>query len=172
MNSNISNFSDRRLLNWVLATVLFGFSLVAHADEKSQQTPYFDHFYLQAGSYAHYTDSEDYTGTKLFTSIEGVKKNDWLYGLALFDNSFGQFSQYLYTGKTFNYHGQLEGFHTKLTAGFIHGYRGDYKDKIPLNNLGIGPAIIPGVGYDNGKVGADLIMLGVAGVLFTVGVHL
>ncbi|SFJ90349.1 hypothetical protein [Methylophaga sulfidovorans] len=166
---NLINFGfpDR-----VLALLLLFAPIAGFADETKHEDSYFDHYYLQGGTYMHYTDSDDYTGTKIFTSLEGVKSNDWLYGLALFDNSFGQFSQYIYTGKSWNYHGKFEGFHTKLTAGFIHGYRGDYKDKIPLNHFGIGPAIIPGIGYDNGKFGADVIMLGGAGLLFTVGTHL
>ena len=172
MKMCINNLFKLNVRNNIFALLLLCAPIAGFADDAKHQDDFFDHYYLQAGTYMHYTDSDDYTGSKIFTSIEGVKSNDWLYGLALFDNSFGQFSQYIYTGTSWNYHGKFEGFHTKLTAGFIHGYRGDYKDKIPLNNLGIGPAIIPGIGYDNGKYGADIIMLGGAGLLFTVGTHL
>ena len=131
-----------------------------------------DHLYLQLGSYFHYTYSSDHTDKPIFTSIESVNADSTLYGLALFNNSFDQFSQYLYAGKSWNYHGDWQGFHTKLTVGLIHGYRGKYKHKIPLNSLGIAPAIIPGIGYNNGRYGADVIMLGLSGLLFTVGMDL
>lgn len=130
----------------------------------------YDHLYFQAGSYLHYTPSDDYAGNKIFTSLEAIKSNNSLYGLALFDNSFGQFSQYLYVGKSWNYYGNWEGFHTKLTAGLVHGYKGEFKDKIPFNSRGVAPAIIPGFGYKKGRLGADVIFLALNGLLFTIGV--
>jgi hypothetical protein len=132
----------------------------------------YDHLYLQGGTYAHYSPSDDYTGSKILISLEAIKSNDWLYGLALFDNSYGQFSQYLYIGKAWNYHETFEGFHTKLTGGLLHGYRDEYQDNIPFNSLGTAPAIIPSVGYKAGRYGADISMLGFAGLLMTVGLDL
>ena len=153
----------------LLFCLAFYLPVISHAAENQD---HFDHYYLQAGTYTHYSSSEDHAGPDIFVAAEAVGDNDDIYGLALFDNSFGQFSQYLYTGKSWNYHGALEGFHTKVTAGLIHGYRGEFQDKIPLNNYGFAPAIIPGVGYSNGHYGADVIMLGLSGLLFTVGMNL
>ncbi len=130
----------------------------------------YDHLNFQAGTYFHFDSSEYFSGSKFFTSLEAVKSNDWLYGLSLFENSFSQFCQYLYAGKSWNYHGKLEGFHTKLTAGFIHGYKDEFKATIPFNSLGIGPAIIPGIGYKKGRFSGDMIMLEFSALLFTVGV--
>tara|TARA_R110002049_G_scaffold92191_1_gene228917 strand:+ start:293 stop:742 length:450 start_codon:yes stop_codon:yes gene_type:complete len=144
-------------------------SLTAQAEEHWYS---YDYLYLQGGTYTHYTSSDNHEGPDILLRLEAIKDNDWSYGLALFDNSFGQFSQYLYVGKTWNYHGSFEGFHTKLTAGLIHGYRGEYQDKIPLNRFGIAPAIIPSVGYKIGRYGADVSMLGFAGLLITVGIDL
>jgi hypothetical protein len=143
--------------------------LVAEADDNWLD---YDHLYLQGGTYAHYKSSSDYSGPDILVSIEAIKKNDWLYGLALFDNSFGQFSQYLYAGKIWNYHDAFEGFHSRITAGLLHGYRGEYQDNIPFNSLGTAPAIIPSVGYKTGRYGADISMLGFAGLLMTVGLDL
>jgi hypothetical protein len=142
---------------------------VTHADENWLG---YDHLYLQGGTYTHFSSSDDYKGSKILISLEAIKDNDWLYGLSLFDNSFGQFSQYLYVGKIWSYHGSLEGFHTKLTAGLLHGYRGKYEDKIPLNKYGTAPALIPSVGYKTGRYGVDVHMLGIAGLLLTVGLDL
>ena len=132
----------------------------------------YDHLYLQGGTYFHFNDDDDYEGTSALVSLEAVKANDWLYGLSLFDNSFGEFSQYLYGGKSWNYHGKWEGFHTKLTAGLIHGYTDTFKDGNPLGGLDIVPAIVPGVGYKKGKFGGDIILLGTSALLFTVGMDL
>ncbi|MCX4188530.1 hypothetical protein OMP95_11805 [Methylophaga sp. OBS4] len=142
---------------------------INYAEENGDK---FEHFYLQAGTYKHYQSNDDYAGPDIFIALEAIKPDCRLYGLALFDNSFGQFSQYLYTGKVWNYHGGLEGFHTKLTVGLLHGYKGEFQDKIPFNHYGIAPAIVPGAGYKNGRFGADVFMLGLSGLLFTVGMDL
>jgi hypothetical protein len=153
-----------------LMSCLFLFcSNISQADENWYD---YDNIYIQGGTYTHYNSSPEHDGPNLLASIEFVKANNYLVGLALFDNSFGQFSQYLYSGKQWDYHGSLEGFHTKLTAGLIHGYRGEYQDKIAFNSTGVAPAIIPSVGYKKGRYGADIILLGVAGIVFTVGTDL
>jgi len=131
----------------------------------------YDHLYFQAGSYVHFHSDDDFAGNRLFASLEAIKSNNWLYGLALFNNSFDQFSQYLYGGKIFNFHGRLDGIHAKITAGLLHGYKGDFKDRVPYNNAGVSPAVIPGIGYKDGRFGADAFLLGFSGVLFTVGME-
>ncbi len=157
----------------LIRLLVFCFVLSSPCRSYAEENWYnYDHLYVQGGTYTHYTSTPDHKGSNIFTSIEAVKDNDWLYGLALFDNSFGQFSQYLYVGKHWNYQGAFDGFHTKLTAGLIHGYSGKFKDKLALNELGVAPVIIPGIGYKKGRYGADVIMLGFAGLLFTVGMDL
>jgi len=129
----------------------------------------YDHLYLQGGTYAHFTQDDDHDGPNIFVSLEAVRSDNWLAGLGLFDNSFGEFSQYLYVGKNWHFKDKLDGFHAKLTVGIIHGYEGDYKDKIPFNKLGIAPGVIPGIGYKKNKLGFDMILLGNSAMLFTVG---
>ncbi len=91
------------------------------------------------------------------------------FGLALFDNSFGQFSQYLYWGQIWNIralgNGTLFG---KFTVGLLNGYKPPYDDKIPFNKAGIAPAIVPSIGYRYEKVSGELALLGFNGLLFAV----
>lgn len=91
-------------------------------------------------------------------------------GLALFRNSFGQPSAYMYIGKQWN---QLLGnpqLFAKVSAGFIYGYKGKYQHKIPFNDYGIAPAIIPSVGYAfNREDSVQVMVLGTAGLLFSYG---
>ena len=89
-------------------------------------------------------------------------------GLALFTNSFGQGSAYAYVGQQWDGLFGNPKLFTKVSAGLLYGYRGQYKDKIPFNNLGIAPAIIPSLGYtftpqDSGQI----FLLGTAGLLFS-----
>jgi hypothetical protein len=91
-------------------------------------------------------------------------------GLALFTNSFGQNSAYLYAGKQWDGFGGNPQIFSKVTAGLIYGYHGQYKDKIPFNNYGIAPAIIPSVGYKfSPNQSAQIFVLGAAGLLFAYG---
>ena len=91
-------------------------------------------------------------------------------GLALFRNSFGQPAAYIYVGKRWDeFLGQPKLF-AKVSAGFIYGYKGKYQDKIPFNDYGIAPVIIPSVGYSfNSHDSAQIMLLGTAGVLFAYG---
>jgi hypothetical protein len=89
-------------------------------------------------------------------------------GLALFDNSFGQPSQYAYVGLEWDLWplmgGQLVG---TVTAGLLHGYEEEYQGKIPLNNLGIAPAIVPSIGWRYRRFVVAVNLLGAAGLIVT-----
>jgi len=91
-------------------------------------------------------------------------------GLALFHNSFGQPSSYLYVGQQWdNLLGNPQLF-AKVSAGLIYGYKGDYQHKIPFNDYGIAPAVIPAFGYRISKEhNVQVMVLGTAGLLFAYG---
>ena len=42
---------------------------------------------------------------------------------------------------------RFELWYFKLTGGLLHGYKEPYDDKIPLNDLGVAPAILPTLGF-------------------------
>lgn len=103
----------------------------------------------------------------VLVALDSHVKGGRFCGLALFTNSFGQESAYVYVGQQWDgLFGNPKVF-TKVSAGLLYGYRGQYKDKIPLNNLGIAPAIIPSLGYAiTPKDSAQVYLLGTAGLLF------
>ena len=94
----------------------------------------------------------------------------WLAGVALFDNSFGQATQYVYGGYRLRPLEQLQPLYLKVTAGLVHGYSGQYQNKIPFNNLGVAPVIIPSVGYCVNRFCSEAVFFGAAGVMVTIGV--
>ncbi|MCU7834887.1 MAG: hypothetical protein KZQ83_06475 [gamma proteobacterium symbiont of Taylorina sp.] len=150
--------------------LLSSVSLTAHAEsDKEIEKLLTKTVYIQGGAYNHFSDDDDYKGDPLFISAEIIQSNQWLYGLGLFNNSFDQFSQYLYGGYIFKFDGALKNIHVKLTAGIIHGYKDEFEDKLPYNSSGYAPAIIPSVGWKKDKLGFDVILLGNAGLLFTLG---
>ena len=62
---------------------------------------------------------------------------------------------------------EMRSLYLKVVAGIVHGYHGQYRDKIPLNHSGFAPAIIPSVGYCVSRVCSEVVLIGGAGVLFT-----
>ena len=139
------------------------------AQETGDDTPITHTLYVQGGAYIHFDDDDDYAGNRLFVSAELIRSDQWLYGLGLFNNSFDQFSQYLYGGYQFEFDDSFKNFHAKVTAGIIHGYKDEFQDKLSYNSSGYAPAIIPSLGWKKDKLGVDVILLGSAGLLFTVG---
>jgi len=93
----------------------------------------------------------------------------WIAGVALFQNSFGQFSQYVFGGLVWRPIEDNQPFYIKLTAGPLHGYSGQYQNKIPYNSSGVAPAIIPGIGYCVKRYCGEFVLLGANAALFTIG---
>jgi hypothetical protein len=92
------------------------------------------------------------------------------FGLSVFNNSFGQLSQYAYWGLQWDLGKVGPGtVYGKATVGILHGYKGEYENKVPLNTNGFSPAIVPTLGYRLGKLSAELAVLGGNGVLAVVG---
>lgn len=96
--------------------------------------------------------------------------DEWLVGAAAFDNSFGQASQAIFGGWRYRPFSKLQPLYVKVLGGVVHGYHGQYRDKIPLNHSGFAPVIIPSVGYCISRVCSEVVAIGGAGLLFTFGV--
>lgn len=64
------------------------------------------------------------------------------FGISLFDNSYGRFSQSVYAGLEWDWTRALGGESIlSLSVGLVHGYKEPYEDKLPLNSaLGVGDA--------------------------------
>ncbi len=117
----------------------------------------------------HYSHNPLHNNHQRLINLEAYNAHDWLAGIAVFDNSFNQPSQYVYIGRSFHPINSLPDLHVKVTGGLIHGYKDSYKDKIPLNALGVAPAILPSIGYSYKQATSEIIFLGTAGVMLTVG---
>jgi hypothetical protein len=121
----------------------------------------------------HYHYDPDHQQSYLFDAEYHFKEEwlggQWIAGVALFQNSFGQFSQYVFGGLQWRPIEDHQPFYVKLTAGPLHGYSGQFRDKIPLNSSGVAPAIIPGVGYCVKRYCGEFVMLGANAALLTIG---
>jgi hypothetical protein len=130
-----------------------------------------DRFYLETSVYTthfHYDPAHD-NHQHLILGEWNITEQ-WLVGASVFDNSFGQASQYVYGGYRFRPFETLQPLYFKVSAGLVHGYTGQYQHKIPLNNSGIAPVIVPSVGYCLNRFCSELVIFGTAGALLTFGV--
>jgi hypothetical protein len=102
---------------------------------------------LQTSLYTtHFDPKPDHNNDQNLFGLEmGFEKN-WVIGGAVFENSYGQNSQLVYMGKYWHLFGSRH-WYGKLMAGFLHGYKEPYEDKIPLNGAGIAPVFIPALGF-------------------------
>ena len=89
-----------------------------------------------------------------------------MVGFAAFDNSFGQFSKYLWFGQEWDWTRFAGGdVFVNVTGGLLKGYRGEYRDKIPFNSSGIAPVILPSLGVRWGRFSLQATVLGTNGFL-------
>lgn len=126
-------------------------------------SPYTEHF-RHNPEYAKHTYLVDLGIQSQYDKVWGSDAT--LFGLAIFKNSYGQPSQYIYWGQQWDIKPWL---YAKVTAGLLHGYKGKYKTNIPFNDLGVAPAIIPSVGLRYGNFRVEGVVLGFSALMFNVG---
>jgi hypothetical protein len=98
--------------------------------------------------------------------VERQRDDNWLAGASYFRNSFGQPSGYLYVGKRWEgWFGEPQLF-AQASGGLLYGYRGAYKNKVPLNYNGFSPGALVSAGWQFNKNNAvTLHLLGDAAVM-------
>jgi len=130
-----------------------------------------DRFYLETSLYTkHFNSDPNHDDHQNLILFEWNITEQWLFGASVFDNSFGQSSQYVYGGYRFRPFETLQPLYFKISAGIVHGYSGEYQNKIPLNSSGFAPVIVPSVGYCINRFCSELVIFGGAGMLLTFGV--
>jgi len=164
----------RRLVmsGFVATSTLFGASATVCASPGDVLfTPGADKLQLQLASYTHYKSSDDYEGPPIYGGVEVLKANNWFYGVGLFNNSYSQFSQYLYVGRRFDLYRVNDDMtlHLKLSGGALHGYHDEHEDSLPVTIGDIGPVIIPSVGMHFGRWTFDLVFLVDEALMFNLG---
>ena len=112
-----------------------------------------DRFYVQTSvATVHFSPDEDHVNDQKLIYGEWRLNERWLEGQVLvgasfFDNSFGQSSQFVFGGLLWRPIEKAQEFYIKVAAGIIHGYSGEFQNKIPMNSSGFAPGIVPAVGY-------------------------
>jgi hypothetical protein len=134
-----------------------------------------DRFYVQTSLVTvHFNPDPDHDNTTNLIDLNWRLSQRWLegqvfLGASFFDNSFGQNSQYVYGGLLWRPFETAQPLYFKLTAGVLHGYSGEYQNKIPFNSSGYAPGIVPSVGYCYNRFCSELVIFGTAGAMLTLG---
>ena len=118
----------------------------------------------------HWDPVPEHNNNQNLIGVELGFDRNWVAGAALMDNSFNQPSQLLFVGKYWPLFGS-EHFYGKVMAGLLHGYKEPYEDKIPLNQLGVAPVIIPSLGFNYRMLVLEGAFGGLAALKVTVGVR-
>jgi hypothetical protein len=161
---------------WARQVATFTLGACCAVSAFAQSTPAasaqpFGKYLFQTSLYTtHFSPSPDHVNHQNLINFEYWREDRWLAGLAFFRNSFGQPSQYVYVGKQWRPFQFSENVYLKLTGGLLHGYKDQYRDKIPFNQLGVAPAILPSIGISNRRFNAELVLFGTAGLMVTAGV--
>jgi len=116
----------------------------------------------------HWDPQPEHVNKTKLLNLEIETTTKWIYGFAWFDNSFGQPSQYLYAGYSWKLF-RTDWAYFKVTGGLLHGYKEPYEDKIPFNEYGIAPAIVPTFGVRYKRVFSEVQILGTAAFTITAG---
>ena len=137
-----------------------------------------DRFYIQTSvATVHFSSDPNHDNTQNLIYGEWRLPQRWLegqviVGASFFDNSFGQSSQFVFGGLLWRPVEKVPEFYIKVAAGVIHGYEGEFQNKIPYNSSGYAPGIVPAVGYCYNRFCGEMILFGGAGMLWTVGMTL
>lgn len=159
-----------RRTSWIMA-----FALLAAGNARADIFMPGDSLMLQVAPGAiHYSYSPDHAKFSWLVGLEWQSPKQWLLGAAYFNNSFNQKCEYLYGGKVWSLDfisdaDIFKSLYFKLTGGLLLGYKEPYENKIPFNNNGVAPGIVPGLGYKYENFSVQLDALGAAGLMFTFG---
>jgi hypothetical protein len=145
--------------------LLLAMSCTTAASESAQESGFWQ---LQTSVYTrHFSPSSEHNNRQKLIGLERNEASGWLYGAATFRNSFDQRSFYAYAGKRFE--SAEHPLYLKLSGGLLYGYKGEHRDKLALNRLGVAPALIPAVGINLSPITAELVLLGSSAVLANIG---
>ena len=118
--------------------------------------------------YAHHFRRSNAHRNVYLLGVERYQTENWLVGVGVFSNSFGQPSAYAYGGYQWSDLFGQPRLYLKLTAGVMYGYVGEHKDKVPFNHNGWSPLVVPAIGYRlNSRHSLQVSALGTAGLLFS-----
>ena len=164
-----------RLIRTFVALIVAVLAINALAQE-TPMVPEFDkgdQFTLSVSPYSqHFSTDKTYTHVFL-VGIEREKKDNWLDGVAFFQNSFNQPVVYLFPiGQAYHDIWGIQKLTFKWTAGLLYGYLGEYKKRVPLNYNGFSPAVNVALAYQFTPTWGGQVLLGGSFLMFMINMRI
>ena len=120
----------------------------------------------------HFSTDKTYTHVYLL-AIEREKPDNWLDGVAFFQNSFDQAVVYVFPfGKAYHDIWGIEKLTFKWTAGLLYGYVGEYAKRVPLNYKGFSPAANVALAYQFTPTWGGQLMIGGSFLMFMINMRI
>ena len=155
-----------RVFGLALGLIFTAHAPIANAQEANLAAP-FDGWELTFSPFTYHFSKEWHTDV-LLVGLERHREDNWLWGGALFRNSFGQPSGTVYVGYQWSNLFGVSALYFKLVGGVMYGYVDEYEDKVPFNHNGFSPIILPGIGYRlTPKDALQVIALGGNALMFS-----
>ena len=108
-------------------------------------------WYLSVSPYMHHWYPKPEHRHVVLLGIERYDADNSVMGAAVFRNSYGDPTVYLYPwGQTYPNFLGYEKLSAKWSAGLLYGYVGQWANKVPFNHNGFSPAIIPALSWKLG----------------------
>ena len=138
----------------------------AHADVFAEG----DRVMVEVGPYVyHRLDNDGHNQWPHVIGVEYETASHWVVGASSFENSYYQDAAMFYGGKRWFIPWVSENLYVKVLGALIYGYKKPHEHALPINRDGYGLAIAPVVGYQFGRANVQLVLLGTAAAVVTVG---
>lgn len=121
----------------------------------------------------HYSDEPGEHERVVLFGLQREWPDGLVLGAAVFDNSFGQLSTYVFGGQRLYRWSPWDPLYAEWSVGLLYGYRGEFQHKVPLNYNGFSPGFVAAIGWQFTRTFAGQIyLLGTAGLMFSVTAEL
>ena len=130
-------------------------------------------WYLSLSPYTHHWYARPEHRPVLMAGLERYDPDNSLMGFAVFQNSFGEPTVYVYPwGQTYPNLFGIEKLTGKWSAGALYGYLGRWQHEVPFNHNGFSPAFIPAVSWKLSNGYEAQISIPAANVMFQLQIPL
>lgn len=147
--------------------VLAGFFIVSK-ESPAEETSY---WVLQTSAYTrHFNPDPRHINRQKLVHVEYHWSDQWFVAAGSVTSSFGQPVTYVTYGKQWRPLESVPLLHVKLSGGIYHGYKGEFRDKVPFNSSGFAPAILPSIGLSGKYFSGEVVLFGGNAAMIAVGV--
>jgi hypothetical protein len=158
-------------LSWIRTILCFAVLAGVFAASKEVLAEESGPWVLQTSIYTiHFRPDPRHINQQKLLHVEYHRTDQWFYAAGSVTSSFGQPVQYVTFGKQWRPIESVPLLHVKLSGGLYHGYKGEFRDKVPFNSSGFAPAILPTIGFSGQHVSGEVVFLGTNALMVAIGV--